>query len=273
MKKAATIAVIGVGAMGGALIRGLLEAKLARPKEIVGSDADRRKVEALVKELGIAKAASNQEAVEKSETVLLAVKPGMIDSVLAEIAPHLQEGQTLVSIAAGVPLARLRPPVKEKKVNLARVMPNTPALVGAGMSAVAFDAGATPAARQQVMRLLGAVGEVLEVEEKLMDAVTGLSGSGPAYVFAAIEALADGGVAAGLPRAIAQTLAIQTVLGAATLLKRTGQHPAAAKDMVASPGGTTIAGLAALEKGAFRSRLIQAVLAATERSRQLSGGS
>ncbi len=151
-----------------------------------------------------------------------------------------------------------------------RVMPNTPALVGQGMSGIAFEPSVPKQVRERIVRLLGAVGEVIEVEEKLMDAVTGLSGSGPAFAFLMIEALADGGVEAGLSRDVAQRLAIQTVLGAAALLKETGQHPSAAKDMVASPGGTTVAGLAVLEAGDFRASLIQAVVRAAERSRELS---
>ena len=271
MRKTDLIAFIGTGAMGGALIRGLLKAKLARPQEIIGSDPDPARLDSLVKELGIVRAASNTEAAEKAATIIIAVKPAMVDSVMAEIGPRLKGGQMLVSIAAGIPISGLQPYIRDDKVILARVMPNTPALVGAGMAAVAFTPGVPKPSKQRVIQILKAVGEVVEVEEKFMDAVTGLSGSGPAYVFLFIEALADGGVAAGLSRQLAQILAVQTVLGAASLLKQTGQHPAAAKDMVASPGGTTIAGLATLEKGAFRSSLIQAVLRATERSRELSG--
>jgi pyrroline-5-carboxylate reductase len=270
MKNNNLIAFIGTGAMGSAFMRGLLKAKLARPREIIGSDPEPARLDALVKELGIVRAGSNGEAVEKAATIILAVKPALVDSVMAEIGPQLKGGQTLISIAAGIPISRLQSCIKDAKVALARVMPNTPALVGAGMAGVAFAPDVPKPSKQRVLQILKAVGEVVEIEEKYMDAVTGLSGSGPAYVFLFIEALADGGVAAGLPRQIAQTLAIQTVLGAASLLKETGQHPAAAKDMVASPGGTTIAGLATLEKGAFRSSLIQAVLRATERSRELS---
>jgi len=270
MRKPETIAFIGAGAMGSALLRGLLRAKLTRPRQIIASDADRAKTEALARELGILQADSNTAAAAQADTVILAVKPGMMEGVMAEIAPHLRGGQMLISIAAGIPLSRLRPHLKDVKVNLARVMPNTPALVGQGISALAFAPGVPEEARKKALQLFGAVGEVIEVEERLMDAVTGLSGSGPAFVFLVIEALADGGVAAGLPRAVAQTLAVQTVLGAASLLKQTGQHPAAAKDLVASPGGTTIAGLAVLEKGAFRASLIQAVVRAAERSRELS---
>jgi len=270
MKNNNLIAFIGAGAMGGALMRGLLKAKLARPRELIGSDPEPTRLDALVKELGILRAGSNGEAVEKAPVIILAVKPAMVDAVMAEIGPRLKGGQILISIAAGIPISRLQSYIKDDKVILARVMPNTPALVGAGMAGAAFAPEVPKASKQRVIQIFKAVGEVVEVEEKYMDAVTGLSGSGPAYVFLFIEALADGGVAAGLPRQVAQTLAIQTVLGAASLLKETGQHPAAAKDMVASPGGTTIAGLATLEKGAFRSSLIQAVLRATERSRELS---
>jgi pyrroline-5-carboxylate reductase len=271
MKTSEKIAFVGAGAMGGALMRGFLKAKLARPKDILASDADKEKLAALAKQLGISPAASNIEAAEASAIIFLAVKPGLTAAVMGEIAPHLRSGQILISIAAGINLARLRSLLKSGKPNLVRVMPNTPALVGQGLSAIAFDAGIKKSVKEKVIQLFRAVGEAIEVDEKQMDAVTGLSGSGPAYVFVAIEALADGGVAAGLPRSIAQVLAIQTVLGAAALLKQTGMHPAAAKDMVVSPGGTTSAGLAALEESAFRASLIQAVLLATERSRELSG--
>lgn len=270
-RKSDRIAVIGVGAMGSALIRGLLAAKLARPADLLACDSDHTKLTAICKELGVTPAESNGQAAAEAGIIVLAVKPPLVEPVLTEIEPVLRGEKLLVSIAAGIPLSRILPHVKDEKVKVARVMPNTPALVNAGMSAVAFAPGATDAARARVMQLFAAVGEVVEVEEKLMDAVTGLSGSGPAYVFLTIEALADGGVAAGLPRAIAQKLAIQTVLGAARLLKETGQHPAAAKDMVASPGGTTIAGLEVLEKKGLRAALIQAVLRAAERSRELSG--
>jgi pyrroline-5-carboxylate reductase len=271
MKKSERIAIIGTGAMGSAFIHGLINASILPPADIIGSDADNARLQALSQELGITSATSNVEAVQQAAIVMLFVKPGLVDSVLAEIAPSLHAGQLLISIAAGVPLSRLRAKVDPAKIGLVRVMPNTPALVGAGMSAVAFAPEVQLEVRKRVLALFRAVGEVVEVEEKLMDAVTGLSGSGPAYVFVLIEALADGGVAAGLPRVIAQQLAIQTVLGSALLLKQTGQHPGAAKDSVASPGGTTIAGLAELEKGGFRACLLRAVTRAAERARELSG--
>lgn len=268
MAKPDKIAFIGTGAMGSALIRGLISAKLAKPDNILGADADRNKNKALADSLGIA-ACDNQLAVRQADIVFLAVKPSLVGRVLEETGAEFRSGQILISIAAGVTLKQLRSKL-QAPVSLARVMPNTPALVGAGISAVAFEDKVAKAAREKVLRLLGAAGEVVEVEEKLLNAVTGLSGSGPAYVFVFIEALADGGVAAGLPRLLAQKLAIETVLGSAALLKVTGQHPAAAKDAVASPGGTTIAGLAVLEDGAFRANIIQAVISAAARAEELS---
>jgi pyrroline-5-carboxylate reductase len=265
-----SIAFIGTGAMGSAWIRGLISAGLARPDDIWGSDADTERVSRLAGELGIHVAESNLDAVRQAQTIVLAVKPWMVVSVLQELGPQLAEGQILISIAAGIPLDTIKVHVDPEKVALARVMPNTPALVRQGISGVAFAAGASDTAKDRVCDLLGAVGEVVVVEEKLLDAVTGLSGSGPAYVFVIIEALADGGVAAGLPRAIAQKLAIQTVLGSAALLKETGQHPAAAKDQVATPGGTTIAGLTVMEEHGVRAALIETVRRATERSHELS---
>ena len=254
--------------MGGALVRGFLAAGVRLAGDIIAADADSSRREALVRECGIRAASDNAAAAGAAQTIILAVKPAIISAVIAEIAPVLHAGQEVVSVAAGVPLRALQPAV-EAGCSVFRVMPNTPCLVRAGAIAVAAGPEVGEGARRRVLALLGAVGQVIEVRESLMDAVTGLSGSGPAYVFVFIEALADGGVAVGLPRATALQLAAQTVLGAARLLQETGKHPAALKDMVASPGGTTIAGLAALEEAGFRTAVIRAVQAAAKRSREL----
>jgi len=264
-----TLGVIGVGQMGGALVRGIVRAGVLAPERIVVADADPGRVAALAKELGVKAAVENAQVAEQSEFVLLAVKPGITPGVVKKIADAVGADHTLVSIAAGVPTARLREALGRSQAAIIRVMPNTPALVGAGAFAVAAP-GVAPERVDALKRMLEPLGRVLVVGEELMDAVTGLSGSGPAFVFVMIEAMADGGVAGGLPRAVAQQLAAQTVLGAAKMVLETGEHPAALKDAVASPGGTTIAGLSALERAGFRAAVVSAIKAAAKRARELS---
>jgi pyrroline-5-carboxylate reductase len=212
--------------------------------------------------------ATNAEVVQACDTLVLAVKPQVMAAVLAEVKPHIAARHVVVSIAAGVTLKTLADGLGDK-TRLVRVMPNTPCLVGASAAGFAPGSTATPEDVVLVGRLFGAVGKAFAVPEPLLDAVTGLSGSGPAFVYVMIEALADGGVRVGLPRDVAQALAAQTVLGAAKMVLETGQHPAALKDAVASPGGTTIAGLHALERAGLRAALMDAVEAATRRSLEL----
>jgi len=265
------LGVIGVGQMGGALVRGMVRAGVLAPEQIVVADADPERLAALAKELGVKTAASNSQAAERSESVLLAVKPGLAAGIANEIAAAVGGEQTLVSVATGVLIERLRDALGRPDAAVIRVMPNTPALVGAGAFAVAAP-GVALERVEALKRLLEPLGRVVVVGEELMDAVTGLSGSGPAFVFVMIEAMADGGVAAGLPRSTAQLLAAQTVLGAAKMVLETEEHPAALKDAVASPGGTTIAGLSKLERGGFRAAIVSAVRAAAKRARELSEG-
>jgi pyrroline-5-carboxylate reductase len=196
------------------------------------------------------------------------VKPDQVVGVLAKLRDQLTEQHLLISIAAGVTLAKIESALKPG-ARAVRVMPNTPALVGASATAFALGRNATPADAELALKLFSAVGVALQIKESLLDAVTGLSGSGPAYAYLMIEALSDGGVAAGLPRDVATKLAAQTLLGAAKMVLETGQHPGALKDMVTSPGGTTIEGLHELEKGEVRASLINAVRAATEKSKLL----
>ena len=264
------LGVIGVGQMGGALVRGIIRAGVLAPGQIIIADADPRRVSALAEEIGVEAAANNSQAAEQSEFVLLAVKPDLAAEVAQEIAGTASADQTLVSIATGVTTSRLKDAIGRSDLPVIRVMPNTPALVGAGAFAVAAP-GVALERVEALKRLLEPLGRVVVVGEELMDAVTGLSGSGPAFVFVMIEAMADGGVAAGLPRSTAQLLAAQTVLGAAKMVLETGEHPAALKDAVASPGGTTIAGLSKLERGGFRAAIVSAVRAAAKRARELSG--
>ncbi len=271
MAREYSLGVIGVGNMGSALVRGIVEAGAVPAEKVIVADADAARASKLSGEVGVKQAASNSDVAADSEYVILAVKPKTVPQVLKEIAPVLHEDQTVVSIAAGVTLARIAEHLGECGPAIVRVMPNTPALVGAGVSAVA--APGVPADRVAVLNnLLRAVGEVVDVQEELMDAVTGLSGSGPAFVFVFIEALADGGVAVGLPRPLAQQLAVQTVSGAVRLVQETGQQPGALKDAVASPGGTTEAGLSQLADGGFQGLVERAVRAAAARSRELSQG-
>jgi pyrroline-5-carboxylate reductase len=212
----------------------------------------------------------NSEVVAASDVVVIAVKPDQVVGLLEELSADWNTGRHLVvSIAAGVTLARMEA-AGPAGLRVIRVMPNTPALVGASASAFAVGSSATRADAQTVQQFLGSVGIALEVKEKLLDAVTGVSGSGPAYGFLMIEALADGGVAAGLPRDIAQRLAAQTLLGAAKMVLETGQHPGALKDAVCSPGGTTIEAIHALEKGGVRAALIGAVRVAADKAKAMA---
>jgi pyrroline-5-carboxylate reductase len=266
-----TIGFIGAGQMAKALAQGFVSTGLVTASRIVACDpvpAARESFGSTVN--GATIATTNAQVVDQANVVFLAVKPQSMPTVLGELAGRCGSEKLIVSIAAGVPMAKLTAGLKTERV--ARVMPNTPALVGKGASAYALAAGASPADGQLVGQLMGAVGQAFLVDEKLLDAVTGLSGSGPAFVYVMIEALADGGVKMGLPRDVAAALAAQTVRGAAEMVLTTGEHPASLKDKVASPGGTTIAGLAALEDRGLRAALIAAVEAATRRSQELGKG-
>lgn len=262
------IGLIGCGKMGGALLRGVCAALDGEALQITLCDAVPAAVKSLRDELPIqASGGTPAQAAADSDLVLLAVKPQDMPA-LCETLVQLKGTRLYLSIAAGVPLASLEAWLGGRQ-RVIRAMPNTPALVGAGAAAFARGTLATDADAELARTVLGGVGTVDEVPEKLLDAVTGLSGSGPAYVYTVIEALADGGVLKGLPRAIALRLAAQTVLGAAKMVLDTGKHPAALRDEVTSPGGTTIAGLEQLESGGLRHALIQAVRAATERGAEL----
>jgi pyrroline-5-carboxylate reductase len=259
---------IGVGSMGGAIIRGLVAGGVVPRENLIYCDPDPAR-QAQMEELGVAAALDNAEVMH-SPVIVLAVKPQVIPAVLAGIKAFARPWHLIISIAAGVPLSVLEAACPESRV--VRVMPNTPTLVGAGMAALAPGRGVTPEDLALPMALFRAVGQAVVVEEKLMDAVTGLSGSGPAFVAVFIDALADGGVKMGLPRPLALTLATQTVLGTARLCHEEQLHPAVLKDQVTSPGGTTIAGLHALESGGFRGAIIDAVTAAARRSKELGEG-
>jgi len=266
--KGKKIGFVGAGNMGEALIKGLLAANRVAPEAVYATDVRSDRLKELDRLYGIQVAADNPALVRQVDVVILAVKPQIIEPVLQEVTHALTRPKLMISIAAGVSTARLRT-VLGKQARLIRVMPNTPALVLEGVTAIAKAEGLEPGDLDTAGEIFSAVGRVVVLEEELLDAVTGLSGSGPAYVALVIESLADGGVKMGLDRITAMTLATQTVLGAAKLLLETGLHPGALKDMVSSPGGTSIAGIAALEEGGIRTTFITAVERATQRSREL----
>lgn len=269
--KGKRVGFVGAGNMGEALIKGLATANLVPPDAIAAADARADRVEQLARQYGIRAATDNGTLVRGSDVVILAVKPQIMAPVLREIGPALTGRPLLISLAAGVSTATIQGVIGRYQ-RLIRVMPNTPALVLEGVTAIARGVELPAEDLETAQEIFAAVGKVVVLDEELMDAVTGLSGSGPAYVAIVIEALADGGVKMGLDRATAMTLATQTVLGAARLLAETGLHPGALKDMVSSPGGTTIAGIAALEEGGIRTTFIRAVERATLRSRELGRG-
>jgi pyrroline-5-carboxylate reductase len=242
-----------------------------KPAQLVASDLYESAREHFAKETGARGVALNVEVVAATQTLVLAVKPAQVEGVLKEIRAHFTPDHVLISIAAGVTLARLEAALPAG-ARVIRVMPNTPALVGASATGFAPGKAATAADTQLAQRLFAAVGIAFQVNESLLDAVTGLSGSGPAYAYLMIEALSDGGVAAGLPRDVATRLAAQTLLGSARMVLETGMHPGALKDMVTSPGGTTIEGIHELEKGGVRGALMNAVRAASAKSKALGQG-
>lgn len=253
--------------MAEALIGGVLAAHVCKPESVCASDPIATRRDVLKARFGIQVGVDNTTIVREADIVVLAVKPQAMPALLEEVGRTLA-GKLVVSIAAGVTTTWIRERIHAAR-GIVRAMPNTPALVRAGATALVYEADLAPSDVAAVRALFEAVGSVVTVEERLMDAVTGLSGSGPAYIFVAIEALADGGVKMGLPRATAELLAAQTVLGAARMVLERGVHPAQLKDQVASPGGTTIAGLHQLEAGGIRSCLMAAVEAATKRSQEL----
>jgi pyrroline-5-carboxylate reductase len=261
---------IGGGIMGEALLSRLVNLGIYQSSEMIVSERVISRQDYLRQKYGVVVTGDNCKVFSESEEVVfLAIKPQIFADIAQEVSHliPLSSFPLVVSILAGVSLSQLE--TAFPKFPVVRAMPNTPATVGAGMTAICIGKHVQANHQETARQLFSAVGEVVEVAENLMDAVTGLSGSGPAYVALMVEALADGGVSAGLPRAVASQLALQTVLGTAKLLQETKMHPAELKDRVTSPGGTTIAGVGELEKAGFRSALIQAVKAAANRSQEL----
>jgi len=266
-----TIGFIGAGNMAEAMIRGLVRGGHVPAARITASGPRRERLDKLVASYGIAITLDNREVARSAGLVVLSVKPQILDKVLREIGDQLAPGALVVSIAAGVDTEAIESAIANG-VRVVRAMPNTPALVGAGATAIAPGKHASEADLATAKALFDAVGITVVLDESHLDAVTGLSGSGPAYIFLILEALSDAGVKVGLSRRSAQLLAAQTVLGSAKMLLETDEHVGRLKDMVTSPGGTAIAGLHTLEEGGLRTTLINAVETATKRARELGRG-
>ncbi len=255
--------------MAEAIISGLLKAEIVKPEAVIVSDPAPERRNLLQQKYAVSTYYDNLAVVERAEIIVLAVKPQIISQVLAELSLDFPRDRLLISIAAGVTLRDLEQSLPHG-TPIIRAVPNTPCLIGEGITALAVNQAVTPEDLEKAERIFQATGEVLSLPEKLLDAVTAVSGSGPAYVYLFIEALIDGGVKVGLPRELARKLAVRTVLGSAKMVHATGKHPAELKDMVTSPGGTTIAALFALEQGNLRSTVMNAVLEAEKRAKELS---
>ncbi|MDD5656816.1 MAG: pyrroline-5-carboxylate reductase [Elusimicrobia bacterium] len=263
------IAVIGAGHMGSALAGGMLRAKLTAPKNIVVSRRDERALAELKKQWGVGATTDNAKAAAEADVVILAVKPQVCPAVLEELSPVIKPSQLVISIMAGITTQTIGRKLGQP-CPIVRAMPNTPCLVDAGATAVAAGAHAGEKDLAAAEKIFSSVGKVVALPESALDAVTGLSGTGPVYIFMVIEAMIDGGVKMGLPRDVATRLAAQTVLGSAKLVIETGKHPAILKDEVTTPGGTAINAIHMLEAKGLRSVLIDAIVTATQRSQELS---
>lgn len=265
-----TLALVGTGNMGGAILTGLLNSKTVAPQNIICADIDAERLQQLNADYGVSTSTDIPEAVKKADIVILAVKPQILPYIMPSIADLLNREKLVVSIVAGVPTTYFES-MASQPLRIVRAMPNIAATVNATATALFAGADALEKDLDAARAIFTAIGEVVVItSESLMDAVTGLSGSGPAFIFMVAEAMADAGVKMGLNRAQASTLANQTILGAAKMLLETGMHPGALKDMVASPAGTTIAGIAAMEKYGVRAGIMAAVEAAARRSQELS---
>ncbi|XP_071723638.1 pyrroline-5-carboxylate reductase-like [Rutidosis leptorrhynchoides] len=258
---------IGAGKMAESVAKGVIQSGVLPPNRISTSHSDPDRWSQL-QSLGLKLLPNNDSVVEDSDVVVFSVKPQVVKEAVSKLRPLLSKKKLLVSVAAGVRLKDLEEWAGHGR--FIRVMPNTPAAVGKAASVMSLGSAATEEDGELIAKLFGSIGKIWKANDKLFDAVTGVSGSGPAYIFLAIEALADGGVAAGLPRDLALGLASQTVLGAAAMVTKSGKHPGQLKDDVASPGGTTIAGIHELEKGGFRATIMNAVVAAAKRGQELS---
>ncbi|MBD3305111.1 pyrroline-5-carboxylate reductase [candidate division KSB3 bacterium] len=264
------IGFIGAGNMAEALIRGILQADLVPAAHLLASDISPERLQLINTTYRIKTTPANHHVVQQADIIILAVKPQVMQTVFQEIAEYVDQYKLLISIAAGVKIERIQKAVNPTRV--IRVMPNIAALVHAAITAVSPGHNATDDDIQRTQDIFNAVGDTVVVEERLMDAVTGLSGSGPSYIFHIINGLADAGVKVGFSRQVALKLAAHTVYGAAKMTLETGEHPMKLRDMVTSPGGTSISGIHALERDGVTAALINAVEAATNRSKELGGG-
>jgi pyrroline-5-carboxylate reductase len=262
------LAILGAGKIGGILLRAFLEQKLVAPKRVHATVLHAEKAQALAEQLGVRVSSDNRAAVRDADIVLLALKPQAVREVLEEIKPEIKPGKLIVSVAASVPTAYMEK-ILGLDVPVVRAMPNTPCAIGCGMTGLAKGAHASKEHLEIAQAMFEAVGRVVVVEEKHIDAVTGLSASGTAFVYILLESLAEGGVKVGLPRDISTLLAAQTMLGAARMVLDTGDHPALLKDAVTTPAGSTIDGILELEDGKVRVTLIKAVMKATQRAKEL----
>jgi pyrroline-5-carboxylate reductase len=266
------LAVIGAGKMGETLISALLRAGEVQADEVIATAAHQPRLDQLARGFGIATTLDNREAVRGADLVLLCVKPQIAPKVLEELAEDLDEGQLLISIIAGLTTARIEAQLGGRRIPVARAMPNTPSRIGYGMSAVCGGKWTSPEQLELARTIFDGLGRALVLDEKHFDAVTGLSASGPAFIYIVIEAMAEGGVKVGLPRKVATELAAQTVLGAGHMVLETGDHPALLKDEVTTPAGCTMDGILQLEDGGLRVTLIKAIVEATRRARELVDG-
>lgn len=261
------IGFIGAGKIGEAIIKGIIGSELCTPKNIIASDIEETRLDYLKESLGIRVTTQNKEVIKKSDVIVLAVKPKFVEKVASEIKDVIKKDQLLISVAAGVPTIKIEACFEGVKV--IRVMPNISCVVGESASAISLGKNATEKDQETAKEIFEACGKVVLLPESLMDSVTGLSGSSPAFVFMIIEALADGGVHEGLDRKTALYLSAQTVLGAAKMVLETKMHPGELKDMVTSPGGTTIRGIRVMEEHKVRSAMMGAVIEATRKSKEL----
>lgn len=269
MLKNQKIVIIGAGNIAEALVSGLLQGKVVQPTQIFATDISEQRLQHFKQKYGVRVGSSNIDAVKRANIIVLAVKPQVLGEVLEGLKFSSAAKPLIISVAAGVTIEKIQEGISSKSC-IIRVMPNTPSIVLEGATALAGGPGVSPQQLEMAKSMFEAVGKAVVVDESHIDAITGLSGGGPAYVCVFIDALADGGVKMGLSRPVAQLLAAQTVLGAAKMVLDSGEHPGVLKDRVASPGGTTIAGLHSLEEGKFRGTVMNAVQSATQRSRELA---
>ena len=264
------IGFIGTGNMGSSIIKGILSSKFEKSENINIFDLDKEKVNNLVKEYGVNTTNSEKELAENCNIIILSVKPHIIPIVLKNLSGNVKKDTIILTIAAGISISVIENALGEDK-KVVRTMPNTPAQVLSGMTAVTFNKNIENSEKEIIFKLLNSFGKSVEIEEKLMHAYTGISGSLPAYVYMFMEALADGGVLCGMPRDKAYEIIAQTVAGSAKMLLETGKHPGQLKDEVCSPAGTTIEAVRVLENGNFRGNVIEAVVACTEKSKEMAG--